>query len=876
MRALIGLVLLLCAACRAQPADIAIGTFLEVNYELSRSKEPYMHHAYRMALAEANLGSKLADLDFEAIKSAVEAVLVPTAPANFLSLEMPFYGVTLHLDIVDVGEMSDEEIDAAMAGWSSRRSGMNQYILGGHSSSSERKKAQWCKDNKILFISPGAASTDIFSNTNFAFGLLASTYKLGQTTMEFLQAQVENGKLTDPPYKIALLYEDAKHGEDYRDGVTDFAATHPELFSVEFMKRFPLREFMEPAQFQNITNPMFAQIESEGGDWLLLIDSHSEDFRLLQENLAHHDFDFKAITHGARGTDASDLQQLAESANNEVERRDYLRSVKRLFAGLWWSPGQQSSASIEFVNGWRKHEAVLWIKGLEEREANNDESFLFSKPSEQLTPAWFGATGYEAMKLLLQALQNTAGQGANSFIRSAVRTAILEIDMPTILPGGTLSFPSTGPRQVENTFSIAQNQIANESDISAFMDVEVDELFPLIAYPPDQAGAEFFVMPPFGFTRPSCERENYQFIVGECQLDTYREITTLWYDRNGQLCPSAVSCFCDAVNSNVRVPDVRCNYIPLKSKLARTLFTLAAIGIIAGTISLIALSLWNREGKMTGLRFYSGIAAVVSVIITNGSIFLLVGAHSNAGCTGQLWANLLGLAPMQSLLFGRIFYWYRVWTEPTQATYSVSAFVMFLPSIFAFSGFLVLVIAWTIHGSPFYVTEVVDNGIVEPYVDAYCAFDRNGAAPAIASLAYLGFLLLLSLALVYQSREVDGKFFESWYLWLGTVNFVFVFAVVGVLFGLVDLSVDDQLFLVGVALFWSSMGFLFTAIFPRASAILGIRLFTANKNTGTSSSRNISEEGKGTTDSAHMVAKYIHGRHSKKTNTGTNPSRSRK
>jgi branched-chain amino acid transport system substrate-binding protein len=85
-------------------------------------------------------------------------------------------------------------------------------------------------------------------------------------------------------------------------------------------------------------------------------------------------------------------------------------------------------------------------------------------------PEWFQALAYESARALFLAIEK-----ASTNDRDKVRDALAALDVPSLLPGGTLRFPADKGQQVQNSFVVQQNM--------------PDGGAPII-YPPDAATAQ--------------------------------------------------------------------------------------------------------------------------------------------------------------------------------------------------------------------------------------------------------------------------------------------------------------------------------------------------------------------------------------------------
>lgn len=852
----------------AYAANIAIGAFLNLQADASVDNEPYLYHAYRMAFAEHYAGDSFSTMDRATASDIVKSVLIDSSDTTKLRIPNFAGNETLYLDFIDTSGMSTAEIQSAMIKWiDTTRAGFNKYVLGGHSSSSEILKAQVCKDRSVIFISPGAATESIFTVLNgeaaFAYGLLSSTGLLGTSTMEFLDSEMVKGTLSEKKYKIAILYENADHGRDYRDSIQSFVSTSSN-FEIGYSSAFEFQNDAPDNTYKEYIDSLLGNMSAvvkEETNWLLLIDAHSNEFKFLQKCLARSEYSFDAISFGARGTDTSDIKTIIEDANSEIEGYDFARSLRYVFAGLWWSPGQQSQSTKTFINAWRKHEGQLWLESLDALRSVGDESFLFSHPEEMLAPIWYGtATGYDALRILLDALHSSKTGTAADFTTDAVRAQLERAKgFSSLLPGGKVYFPSTGPRQATNGFVIAQNQLVVE-DSSTFSrtDITASELFPFIAYPSSVSAVDFRTMPSYSFTRPECESSDYEIFLLECNFQATYDYEIQYFDREGVACSSTnEACYCEHTQD---VELVQCEYVPSHSSRATIIRALVGIGlIICATVLVILIATWNHPTMKSAHRVYYVVIVVLSAT-TIAMTLNLIGENTEASCKVRLGTLIAGFGFLLSFLAGRVFYWYRVWAHPTKENLRMGGLKLWwLPVASSFIVFVIVIVGISVSGT--FVAEIELGYRFSVIRTAYvCTGGSNGFA--LANGAYLAVLIFTATLLSYQAKDVDGKHYDSRYVYIASFNTMFVSLLVGVILGLIDLGNVDIEVCIAISVTWVALGICIFSLFSRIGSAHGLVFFASKKNSGINSSQAAQS-----TNESNILVKYIHGRRSKRTTT---------
>jgi branched-chain amino acid transport system substrate-binding protein len=102
--------------------------------------------------------------------------------------------------------------------------------------------------------------------------------------------------------------------------------------------------------------------------------------------------------------------------------------VDGLVSGAWWTPLVASSA-----------DGQVFLTAFRQRYHREPEAYE--------------AVGYEAARTLFAAIEK-----AGSFEPEAVRSALVSLEIPSILPGGKLSFPAANGQQAQGIYVLLQNQ----------------------------------------------------------------------------------------------------------------------------------------------------------------------------------------------------------------------------------------------------------------------------------------------------------------------------------------------------------------------------------------------------------------------------------
>jgi branched-chain amino acid transport system substrate-binding protein len=280
-------------------------------------------------------------------------------------------------------------------------------LLGTYSTALVEAQSTAAEQNQIPYVNGGGGATGIYQRGyQWIFGDLAPIELLATTEMDWITQQQEAGNLPNPA-RIALLWENTSHGEDFRKGVTDVANASNGAFEVVVDESFELdsRDF----------SAVLSQVQAAEAD-LFMVDAHLPDYITMHRQYTTSGMCHDLVTYGARGPEAEAIEALGE------ENTAYVLSA------VWWN-AQLGSEGInaEFVEAF--HEQY-------DRE-----------------PEWYQAVAYEAARALFTAIREAGGVE-----REAVRDALANLQMESLLPGGELTFPEDHGFQAQYPFVVQQNQ----------------------------------------------------------------------------------------------------------------------------------------------------------------------------------------------------------------------------------------------------------------------------------------------------------------------------------------------------------------------------------------------------------------------------------
>jgi len=295
------------------------------------------------------------------------------------------------------------------------------FMLGTYTTPLVQAQSTVAEQAQIPYVNAGGAAVSIYNRGyTWVFGDLASIVNLSTTEMQWLQLQQDAGKLPKPA-RIAVIWENTSHGKDYRTGVRNWVKANPGRYTIVVDESFAL----DGKDFSAILN----KVKAAKAD-LFMADAHLPDFLTMQRQYISSGMCNKVITYGARGSETDARQALGAKA------------VDYILSAVWWN-------------------AQLGDQGL-------NKTFVSQfKAAYGTDPQWYQAVAYEAARALFAAISQ-----AGSVDKVKVRDALSNLKIPSILPGGTLSFPASQGGQASYAFVVQQNQPDGSSPIIYPADVK--------------------------------------------------------------------------------------------------------------------------------------------------------------------------------------------------------------------------------------------------------------------------------------------------------------------------------------------------------------------------------------------------------------------
>jgi branched-chain amino acid transport system substrate-binding protein len=291
------------------------------------------------------------------------------------------------------------------------------FLLGTYATNLVEAQSAAAEQNQMLYVNGGGAASAIYKRGyKWVFGLLAPVELLADSMMKWIDEQQKAGKLPKPA-KIALLWENTSHGKDFRKGVSEFAKKSGGGYQVVVDESFELngKDF----------SALLGKVKAADAD-LFLADAHLPDYITMHRQYVTSGMCHKISSYGARGSE----KQAAEALGK--------KNVEYVLSAVWWSPllADKSKLDKEFVDGF--------------------------KAKHKRDPEWYQALGYETARALFVAIEQ-----ANALDKTKVREKLAAMKIPSILPGGELTFPAEFGQQSHAPFVVQQNQPDGSAPIIA-------------------------------------------------------------------------------------------------------------------------------------------------------------------------------------------------------------------------------------------------------------------------------------------------------------------------------------------------------------------------------------------------------------------------
>jgi branched-chain amino acid transport system substrate-binding protein len=281
------------------------------------------------------------------------------------------------------------------------------FLLGTYASHLVQAQSAVAEQNKVPYVNGGGGATDIYrKGYKYVFGALSPIELLGHALMQWIDVQQKAGKLPKPA-RIALLWENTSHGQDFRKGVSEFAQKSGGAYEIAVDESFELngKDF----------GALLGKVKAANVQ-LYLVDAHLPDYITMHRQYVSAGMCHLVESYGARGSEKAAIDALG---------KDHAAYV---LSAVWWN------AQLAQKNPQAKAFA---------------EAF---KAKYKKDPEWYQALAYETARALFAGIEK-----AGSAERDKVRDALASLQMDSLLPGGKLSFPSDHGQQIQSPFVVQQN-----------------------------------------------------------------------------------------------------------------------------------------------------------------------------------------------------------------------------------------------------------------------------------------------------------------------------------------------------------------------------------------------------------------------------------
>lgn len=730
------------------------------------------------------------------------------------------------------------------------------FILGGYDTAEVAALIEIANKHQVPYINAGSATAGIYKTSSanpgegkndgrWAFGLLSSVKRMADSILNLMQSLMDEGHL-QKPCNIALLWENSSEGEAFRQEIASYALRKPNYFQIYYASDFPYPlDDSDPDILQHLETDL-ERVWNKTSDHqdntchALLVDAHSNEFRVFLDTLASTAMTFDFASFGARGVEIEDVNAL-----------DHPEYVNGLIAAQWWSITQNSKVSRDWAQRWRLYEAYAWADSLQVIDdaiattlassgTSASSTAMFSMPSEQLDAEWYAALAYESARVLIESMQS-----ASATTRKSVRSYMQATTFTDrILPGGSLSFDENG--QAEYEMTLVQAHVEYEDNDGTHTHSEETDMTLHNLYPLDEKTGSFVNYTNFGQDLTTCTIDDFvQGWAHECDGD-WRRVTFYWSDREGRACMDPdIPCGCDNSVVQLELPTtsrLECPYVPYNSITGKVIISLTSIGGIVCYVFLFVV-----------LRHYSNVAIKAGqreflVVMCFAGIWCNIAAMSFLGPnrTNKCRTRVIHLALSITLLVGaltvKVYRIWRIWNNSTMKRISVTAQYMFKVLALIMFGMVLIITIWYAVDAPKAVEAAfVGNdkhlyqipGYSVDFSANICVYFGAGdilrAAEAsgvveihngyvvfpVFAVSYVIVILLFTTFLSYQGRDSDAKYMESRSIMFASYVATSIIVLTMILVAGVPMEIKSQTFLVSATLVFTSLILIMLVIGPK-------------------------------------------------------------
>jgi branched-chain amino acid transport system substrate-binding protein len=289
-------------------------------------------------------------------------------------------------------------------------------LLGTYSTDLVQAQSTVAEQNQIPYVNGGGAATAIYQRGyKWIFGALAPIQSLAVSQMKWIDIHQDKGELPNPA-EIAVIWENTSHGEDYLAGIQQFADQSGGDYKVVMDESFEL----DTKDYSAI----LGKVEAADVDFFMA-DAHLPDFLAMHRQYIARGLCHDILTYGARGSEQDAVEVIGQE------------NVNYILSAVWWNDQ------------------------LVKKQAGVNEDFIeLFKQKYGRVPEWYGALSYDTARALFTAMEN-----AGSVDPEAVREELASLEMESVVPFGTLSFPEETGYQADYPFLVQQNTPNGSSPI---------------------------------------------------------------------------------------------------------------------------------------------------------------------------------------------------------------------------------------------------------------------------------------------------------------------------------------------------------------------------------------------------------------------------
>ena len=281
-----------------------------------------------------------------------------------------------------------------------------RFLLGTYSSVLTERQAAVAERLSVPYLAGVAGASEIFlKNRRWVFGLSAPTKMEAYALLDWILERQRAGELPKP-VRVAIAVLEGLAGTEFRQGVSSFMVRNPGVLELVLDEHFPL-------EFHDF-RPLLQRIARGRAD-ALLVYVHVQNFLDMHRQYLAAGMCHRVLSYGLRGSEQEAILQLGRPS------LDYLLSVVR-----WDAQAARDAQSTAFTRAfWERYRSA---------------------------PQWYQAVGYETARVLFRAVEN-----AKTLDREAVRESLSTLRIPSLVPGGQISFPAAYGGQAHYPYLVRQN-----------------------------------------------------------------------------------------------------------------------------------------------------------------------------------------------------------------------------------------------------------------------------------------------------------------------------------------------------------------------------------------------------------------------------------